>query len=280
MEEKILTINQLDISYKEYNQHQSAPPIIFIHGWLDNAASFDQLIPLLANNHSLVIDLPGHGLSGHIPPYNYYHFIDGVSLLIELINQIATKPCILVGHSLGGCLASIVAGSIPSKIAKLVLLDAIGPLSVAASQSAKQYQKYINQYQLLANKGQRAYPSIDSACAHRAKSGYISSKLVRNIVERGLKKDGEHYKWRHDPRLLLPSPLKMTQQQVLSFLSEITAPTLLIHATNGFKIAPEPYQQRINAVANIKVETLDCGHHLHIEQPQQCAEKILKFLCR
>lgn len=43
-------------------------PIIAIHGWQDNAGTFDPLIELLPKDLSILcIDLPGHGLSSHIP---------------------------------------------------------------------------------------------------------------------------------------------------------------------------------------------------------------------
>ena len=43
-------------------------PILALHGWLDNAASFVRLAPLLADADVVAIDLPGHGYSDHSPP--------------------------------------------------------------------------------------------------------------------------------------------------------------------------------------------------------------------
>lgn len=55
-------------------------PIIAIHGWQDNAGTWDTLIPLLPESISvLAIDLPGHGLSSHYPKGHFYYlFWDGV----------------------------------------------------------------------------------------------------------------------------------------------------------------------------------------------------------
>ena len=46
----------------------AAPPLVALHGWLDNAASFAALAPLLAPRHrTIALELPGHGHSGHLP---------------------------------------------------------------------------------------------------------------------------------------------------------------------------------------------------------------------
>jgi len=50
------------------------PRLLALHGWLDNAASFDRLAPLLCEHfHIVALDLPGHGRSGHRPPGTWYH---------------------------------------------------------------------------------------------------------------------------------------------------------------------------------------------------------------
>lgn len=62
-------------------------PIVAIHGWQDNAATFDRLIELLPSNVAvLAIDLPGHGLSSHLPTgLHYYIFWDGLIALRRVI---------------------------------------------------------------------------------------------------------------------------------------------------------------------------------------------------
>ncbi len=278
MKQKFLNINGLQIAIIEQEETSSNPPIIYIHGWLDNSASFHSLMPLIRSYHSFAIDLPGHGLSSHIPYCSYYHFIDGVTQIIEILNKLNFDKYILIGHSLGACLASIVAGSVPDKISKLILLDAIGPLSTNADKAPLKYQQYLKRSHILANKRNTQYQSIIDACKHREMNGYIQKGLLEEIVTRGLTHISDHYQWTHDPRLLLPSPLRMSEEQVLAFLKEITAPTLLISASNGFKVDKALYQKRINAVQNITMKEINCGHHLHLEEPQQCADLINDFL--
>lgn len=74
-------------------------PIIAIHGWQDNAGSFDALIPLLPLNFSyLAIDLPGHGLSSHFPDGCFYHINDFASILEEIRTLFGWDHISLVMH--------------------------------------------------------------------------------------------------------------------------------------------------------------------------------------
>lgn len=278
MKEQHIIVNGLNIAYTEYGKACNKPSMVLIHGWLDNAASFKQLIPHLNHPHIIAIDLVGHGLSDHLPSCAYYHFIDGVSQLVELLHALKIKRAILLAHSLGACLASILAGSAPNMVEKLILLDAIGPLTSPAHESAQKYQMYLKQFLVLSKKPKRIYQTIEDACHHRGLNGYLSADLVVDIVKRGLKISENGFEWRHDPRLLLPSPLRMTENQTLAFLQEIQAPTLIINASNGFKIDENRYQARLEKVANLQHCTLECGHHLHIEQPTACALLINRFL--
>ena len=54
-------------------------PVLALHGWLDNAASFATVAPLLAKNlHIVALDLPGHGHSGHRSADASYPFTEWV----------------------------------------------------------------------------------------------------------------------------------------------------------------------------------------------------------
>ena len=53
-------------------------PVLAFHGWLDNAATFDNLAPHLSEFRILSLDLPGHGHSDHRPSGTAYYFIDMV----------------------------------------------------------------------------------------------------------------------------------------------------------------------------------------------------------
>ena len=61
--ERELTIRGQRLSFKEWGSPDQ-PTVLALHGWLDNANSFDALASQLPGVHLIAVDLPGHGLSG------------------------------------------------------------------------------------------------------------------------------------------------------------------------------------------------------------------------
>lgn len=100
-----------------------APPIVLTHGFGDTAATWDSLVPHLAERHRVVRwDLRGHGRSGVA---DRYHPDDGVADLRRAMAA-AGEPVVLVGHSLGGFLSLTVALRHPESVSAVVLI-ASGP---------------------------------------------------------------------------------------------------------------------------------------------------------
>ncbi len=122
-----------NIAAKEFGDTKSsAVTLMFLHGWLDNAASFDSTIEALSRSnfdlHYCAIDLPGHGLSFHKPEGNFYPFHDYVDDLYQLLtNHFSTQKIIFVGHSLGALIASCFSAAFPELVQGLVQIEGVGP---------------------------------------------------------------------------------------------------------------------------------------------------------
>ena len=70
------------IAAKSWGCRHGAPILVGLHGYLDNAASFDNLAPFLCSQgYSFVsLDLPGHGLSSHrLPSIQHHYFFNNTS---------------------------------------------------------------------------------------------------------------------------------------------------------------------------------------------------------
>ncbi|XP_047406379.1 serine hydrolase-like protein 2 isoform X7 [Sciurus carolinensis] len=79
------------------------PPVLCLHGWLDNANSFDRLLPLLPQDfHYVAMDFGGHGLSSHYSPGVPYYHQNFVSEVRRVAAALKWSRFSLMGHSFGG----------------------------------------------------------------------------------------------------------------------------------------------------------------------------------
>lgn len=104
-------------------------PILCIHGWLDNAGTFDRLIPQLPRHLSfLAIDLLGHGLSSRMPHGIGYNLIDILPLLSMIMQEYNWTKISLMGHSMGAILVFLFASAYPDRVNFAIAIDALKPL--------------------------------------------------------------------------------------------------------------------------------------------------------
>lgn len=273
-----LQIPGLTIACKAWGE-PSNPPIIALHGWLDNANSFDDIAKILQEKYYFVaVDLPGHGHSSHLPPGCIYHFTDGIFTVIEIINALKLEQAHLLGHSMGACLGSLVAGVAPERFLSLSMIEGLGPFSQPAETACAQLSKYVNYLNQKQGAKITGYKQFEHAARARSTKGYVSLDIAKKLCERGTQEENGSYFWRHDRRLLTPSPLKMTEDQVLSCLSQVKTKSYLIWATKGFSFDSELMRTRMNAIKNLEMIQLDGGHHIHMEKPEVVSQLLAKFI--
>ncbi|MCS5712614.1 alpha/beta fold hydrolase [Candidatus Berkiella aquae] len=278
VKETTFEINGQIIAAKIWNENRGTPTLA-LHGWLDNAGTFDRLAPLLKTSHIVAIDFPGHGFSSHKPMACPIHLIDMVIDSVSVANHLGWDSFALLGHSLGACIASLIAGAIPSRIQYSLLVDALGPLSRAAQIAPSQLGVYLEQMVTIPFKSAPQYSSVQDALNARLKVNAMKAQSCAHIVERGLKQlDNQQWTWRTDPRLLMPLPTSLTEEQVLAFLSKISSPLCLVRPFNGYPFPDDLMQGRVNAVAHAKIMTIPGEHHVHLDDSQQVAECFNRFL--
>jgi len=258
------------------------PILLALHGWLDNAASFIPLSEYLKDYHVLAIEWPGHGHSAHRTADASYHITDYVydlymlSLYIEQHYQ--CRQLTIIGHSMGGIVGSIFAGTFTDRVSKLIMIESFGPLAATAEESASHLKKSILQRSRAGRKDMPIHPNIQSAVIARTNAGDFNQDLAQLLVERGIVAVDGGFTWRSDARLRSLSPMRMTELQAQDFLSGISIPTLFIVATKGLDFAKESMKNRMAIVKQLTVLDFSGGHHVHMEQPQKIATAITKFI--
>src|SRR5262245_3143415 len=100
----------------------STSTVFLLHGFLDAAGTWDQVGRALAEDgfRFLGPDMRGFGDGDPAPAGSYYHFADYVADVAELIHALSpSEPVALVGHSMGGTIATLYAGAFPENVVRL-----------------------------------------------------------------------------------------------------------------------------------------------------------------
>jgi len=268
------------------NNVQKGVPIIALHGWLDNAASFLPLSEKISSSRPFyALEMPGHGLSDHRPSSTIYHLLENVVDVLAFIDEVSDgQPVSLIGHSLGGIVCSLLAAASPDRIDRLLLLDSLGPLTDEARNVLPQLRKAVARASLFKSSKMTVYPSKEMACSVRMKGvGKVDRTAASLLVERGIKKVEGGYSWTSDPRLLEPSLMRFTEEQVKSIFSGIACPIRLICGDQGYFSDYEALTKRLDYLKRGD-ETLDRhlvsgGHHFHMDgDVATTAELINEFM--
>ena len=246
------------------------PRLLALHGWLDNAASFIPLQPYLSDFDLVALDLPGHGGSAHRARGYDYVFVDWIHDVLDALDSLGWPRARLLGHSMGGAIATMVAAGAPERVERMVLIEALGPISGAAEDAGARLRQAVAAHRALdLDKPQRVIPSIDAAVAARLAVSKMEPECARLIVERNLRQVEGGYAWRSDPRLTLPGHLRTGEAFIRSWIRAIDCPVLVIAAD-----PPPPYfthalrEERVRELKDGRCEVVAGGHHLHMEQPR------------
>jgi pimeloyl-ACP methyl ester carboxylesterase len=254
--------------------------VLALHGWLDNAASFLPLMPHLSGFDVVALDLPGHGASAHrLPGYDYV-FVDWIHDVLDALDALGWPRARLLGHSMGGAIASVVAAAAPERVERLAAIEALGPLSGVASEAGVRLRQAVTARRALDPSRQpRVIADIESAVDARLAASAMTREAARLIVERNLRPVDGGFAWRSDPRLTLPTHVRTHEDFVLAWIEAIQAPTLVIAADPSPPyFTPTTLASRLARLSDGRVEVIAGGHHLHMEQPARVAEPLRAFL--
>ncbi|MGO1460977.1 MAG: alpha/beta fold hydrolase [Marinobacter sp.] len=260
------------LSWPANNASQAAnTPVIMLHGWLDNSLTFCQLAPELARLSALhAVDFAGHGHSDHRPAGQSYQLMDYVADIAELIETHICGPeqttkVDIVGHSLGGIVGSLYAAAFPERIRKLVMIDSLGALSRSADETIPQLRKSIRKR--ISGSGRSAVYGDIAAAAKVREGGLspLSHEAALALMPRNLKPADGGYSWRTDARLRHPSPLMMSESQVVASLAAVQSRTLLVSAREGLLTGRKGLDNRLSAMPNVKKVEVPGGHHCHLD---------------
>lgn len=255
------------------------PIILALHGWLDNAASFTRLEEHLPDYNWIALDLPGHGKSCHRGVGSHYHFIDWITDIRDFMEVVSlTAPIHLVGHSLGGMLATVVAGLYPERVKKLVLIDSAGLITQQTDNAVTAMRKALDSRVLVRKKSPPVHPTLDSAINARAAAGDLLRDAAEILVRRNIEQTKRGYEWRTDQRLRTQSPVRLSDDIARQIINSIQSPVLICLAKDGYPELKQNFHKFAPDYLNLSCVEVSGGHHCHLSHPNELADAIRAFI--
>lgn len=276
MQEFHRTINHLKLCFCSW---ADTPNIIILHGWLDQAAGWHDVAHILQQKGHAVCayDQRGHGKSEHAPPSSHYHFPDYVADLDAVFQTLSHDQVTLIGHSMGGTVASLYSALRPQNVSKLILIEGLGPLDEDPKQAFLRYQKHILQraspqeHSLFATPEEatlrlkKTHPYLPDDTATR-----LSLRLLHAVQT-----PQKGWQWRFDPRHKERSAIGFALPRHLEILARIQAPTYTIFGKKSWYLRIPEIAQRLSRLSNHKANyTLETGHSMHYEDPDHLSSTL------
>jgi 3-oxoadipate enol-lactonase len=120
-----IEVNGVRLGYREAGDPDGVPAVL-LHGTGSSASTWDRLAPRLnaAGYRAIAVDLRGHATSARTGDYALDALRDD---LLGLLETLALRGALVIGHSVGGHAALAAAMHAPERIARLVLEDPAAP---------------------------------------------------------------------------------------------------------------------------------------------------------
>jgi pimeloyl-ACP methyl ester carboxylesterase len=261
------------------------PQLFLLHGWMDVSASFQFLVDSLAGDwHAIAPDWRGYGLTQWSGADSYW-FPDYLADLDQLLARFSPDRAVnLVGHSMGGNVASLYAGVRPERVAKLVNLEGFGLRTSSPDQAPARYAKWLAE--IAAPPRFRDYADFDELAARlRAANPRLAPERALFLAHHwGMPTPGGRVALRSDPAHKRVNPVLYRLAEAEACWRSVTAPVLWVEGAESetlkfLRIDRAAYEARKNRFAGLVAATVaDAGHMLHHDQPQALARIVEDFL--
>jgi pimeloyl-ACP methyl ester carboxylesterase len=243
-------------------------PIIFLHGGGQNAHTWDSLAVLLGRN-AIAIDLPGHGHSSWRDDHDYSPVTNSAAIS-TVIREAAPDAPAVIGMSLGGLTATVLAARYPELVRALVLVDVTpGVSSRVATMTPEERGATILVHQ------QRVFSSFEEmvTAAARAIPTRPRASLHAGVRHNSKQLDNGDWAWRYDLGLGRP------HGGVWDDLAKITAPIMLVKGGSSGFVGEEDLAEVFRLQPNTRLEIVSgAGHAVQSDRPSELAGLIQDFL--
>lgn len=274
----------------ESRERLNAPPLLLAHGWMDIGASFQRCVDYLSTRREIIaLDWRGFGGSRSAQAVDNYCFYDYYGDLDAVIDYVSPSASIdLLGHSMGGNIVMIYAGTCPTRIRRLINVEGFGLAKPVPSQAPSRLAQWLAE--IKSPVSLRSFATEQEVIDHlRRRSPLLAQDygawLAREWTE--LRQDGRRY-IEADAVHRRVNPMLYRYDEVVSTWAQIQAPVLLVEGGNTIlerqyseKYPRSEFEDRLSNVRSLERTVINqAGHMVHMDQPEALAVAIEGFLLK
>jgi len=259
--------------------------LFLLHGWMDVSASFQFLVDSFRHSWYVIApDWRGYGLSDWSGSDSYW-FPDYFADLDHILAHFQPgEPALLVGHSMGGNVASMYAGIRPERIARLVNLEGFGLIDTRSEDAPRRYARWLSEIE--AGMRFRDYASFEDLAARlRSNNRRLTAERALFLARHwGGVAPGGRVVLRSDPAHKRVNPVLYRLDETKACWRNVRAPVLWVEGDDSqsasmLRISEEDRRARKACFGNFVERVMpDSGHMLHHDQPERLAAVIEDFL--
>jgi len=273
---------------------QNVRPILGLHGWQDNAGTYDLLVPLLPPEVAfLSIDLPGHGLSSRLPDGCYYNSIDNLYVIRLIMKQYKWEKISIMGHSMTAIIGFIFASVFPEKVDMVIAIDALKPHQRPYPAVIRTMETRMDEFLIEdeRNRSKVEPPSYTyDELIERLYIGTFQSidkKICQHMLARNIQKSAKYpdkYFFCRDRRLKFYNYAVGPQELCVEMAKRISCPYMFIKARQSSYFEEKRYYDEVLEIMkqnpNFEYVESEGTHHLHMNNPETIIGPINNFIKR
>lgn len=267
--------------------------VLALHGWLDNANSFDALVPLLpAGLEVLAMDLAGHGLSDHLPAGARYDAMTQLVHLREAMKRLGWTDFVFLAHSWGAIVANYYAALYPQDVRALVVLDYLRPFHEEERLTTwRAENRLMRREERGQGRARRVYSEAEalSRMVEARKGGdnkqlpNVDEAAARILLPRAARRVDGGLAWRHDEKARTRYTMLYGSDNWMHVISQITCPVMVVRASDGICQHPDGLYAPVLAAYRrsarvFRYHRVAGAHHVHLTHPERLAPSVTHFL--
>ena len=253
---------------KNFIQQNKLDTLFIFHGLYGRARNWYSIAKKITLEYQFVVitvDLRNHGENEFMKDHSYELMSDDI---IEIFNYLNIKNTNILGHSMGGKLAMLLALTHSHFVNKLIIVD-IAPCNYPEIDEDVINNLIDLDLDLVKNRND----------ADKLLSITISEKSLRMFLLQNLQLINQSYKWSVNLRIIKKSLSNLRSFPVPKNYKQNHNNTLCIHGTKSNYVDEEKLDIFNKYFANISFKKIeDAGHWLHVEKPELFYATISDFL--